>query len=162
MIVVCDTSAITNLAAVEHLHLLEALYDEVIIPEAVFRELVDAPQPVPGASEAEDFGWIKVKAVTNTELVEQLGNSLDAGEAEAIALAVELRAGLLVLDERTGHWIATNLKLRVIGILGVLLAAKANGLIPAVQPLLDRLIGQAGFWVSRAVYRRVLQLAQED
>jgi len=54
-----------------------------------------------------------------------------------------------------------ELGLRFIGLLGVLVEAKQNGYISAVQPVLDSLIAKAGFWVSQALYRRVLQAAGE-
>ncbi|MBE9078846.1 DUF3368 domain-containing protein [Romeria aff. gracilis LEGE 07310] len=162
MIVVCDTSAITNLAAIEYLNLLQALYGEIVIPEAVFKELVDIPEQVPGAAEVQSHDWIKTQPVLNTEPLESLLFDLDIGEAEAIVLALELKAQLLVIDERKGYQIASGLGLKVIGILGILLAAKAQGIIPAVQPVMDRLVGQAGFWMRRAVYRQILQLAQES
>lgn len=162
MIVVCDTSPITNLAAVDHLWLLQKLYRQIIIPEAVFNELIDARFAVPGSDEVKAYGWIQTRAVQNQQLVASLLTKLDPGEAEAIALAVELRANLLVLDERKGYAAASNLNVRVLGVLGVLLAAKKRGLIEQVKPLVDALIGQAGFWVSKGVYRQVLTMAGEQ
>jgi predicted nucleic acid-binding protein len=86
---------------------------------------------------------------------------LDVGEAEAIALAKELAADLLLMDGRRGRDIAARLGLRVIGLLGVLIEAKHRGMIPAVKPILDDLKAKAGFWVSQQLYARVLQAAGE-
>jgi predicted nucleic acid-binding protein len=86
---------------------------------------------------------------------------LDPGEAEAIALAIELKADLLLLDERKGRNIAARLGVRSIGILGILIDAKQNGYVPAVKPIMDRLIQDAGFWIRREVYERVLSSANE-
>ncbi|MEH2239647.1 hypothetical protein [Nostoc sp.] len=91
MIIVSDTSPINNLAAINHLHLLQQLYGTVLIPEAVYRELTDPNFPVAGAIEVQTFIWIQTRPVQNRILVEALSNELDIGEAEAIALALEMK-----------------------------------------------------------------------
>jgi predicted nucleic acid-binding protein len=94
-------------------------------------------------------------------LAEALALELDAGEAEAIALAVEQGADLLLMDERRGRQAATRLKQRVVGVLGVLIEAKRHGNLPAVRPVLDALVSEAGFRISGALYARVLEAAGE-
>ncbi len=86
MIVISDTSAITNLAAIHYLKLLPQLYNQITIPEAVYRELVEIEPPVPGTREVQRAAWVQVTAVVNRARVEQLQDEvrLDAGEAEAI------------------------------------------------------------------------------
>jgi uncharacterized protein len=105
VIVISDTSAITNLAAIQHLHLLPQLYSQVTVPEAVYRELADIDPPVPGTLEAQSAVWLQVRQVTDLRVVERLQNEarLDPGESEAIALALELKADLLLIDERRGR-----------------------------------------------------------
>ncbi|MEB3337021.1 MAG: DUF3368 domain-containing protein [Leptolyngbyaceae bacterium] len=83
------------------------------------------------------------------------------GEAEAIALALEIGAEQLLIDERRGRMVAERLKLSYVGILGILLEAKSQGLILTIQPLLDALRNQAGFWIAEPLYQKVLQLADE-
>lgn len=161
MIVVSDTSPINNLAAINQLALLQQLYGTVIIPDAVYRELTDRDFPVAGATEVQSFDWIQTRSVTNRTMVEALENELDVGEAEAIALALEIEAQVLI-DERRGRIVAERLNLRYTGILGILVEAKHQELIAAVKPLLDALISQAGFWVATDLYDRVLQLVDED
>lgn len=85
MIIVSDTSPINNLAAINQLDLLRQLYDTVVIPQAVYRELTEPDFPVAGATEVQSFDWIQTRQVTNRILVEALQNELDTGEAEAIA-----------------------------------------------------------------------------
>ena len=161
MIVVSDTSALANLAIVDHLWLLESIYQTVIIPDVVARELAAASNPIIPA--ILQVGWIQPQPLTNSELANQLQQErgLDAGEANAIALALDLQADDLLIDERLGRQEALRLGLSIIGILGILLIAKQRSLIPQVQPVMDALISQAGFRVSSQLYQRVLALAQE-
>ena len=155
MIVVSDTSPINNLAAINHLHLLHQLYGTVFIPEAVYRELIDPNFPVAGAIEVQTFDWIQIRTVNDLTLVEALTSELDFGEAEALALAVEMQADQVLMDERRGRLIASRLNLRYTGILGILVEAKNKGLIVKVKTLLDALINEAGFWVSEPLYKSV-------
>lgn len=161
MIVVSDTSALANLAIIDHLWLLESIYQTVIIPDVVARELTEASNPLIPA--ILQVGWIQPQPLTNSELANQLQQErgLDAGEANAIALALELQADDLLIDERLGRQEALRLGLSIIGILGILLVAKQRSLIPQVQPVMDTLISQAGFRVSPQLYQRVLALAEE-
>lgn len=159
MTVVSNTSPITNLAAIAHLDLLYSLYGKILIPQAVYQELISFN--VPGTIEVQTLPWIETRMVVNPKLVTQLELELDPGEAAAIALAVEQQASLLLLDERKGVQIAHTHHLRVQGVLGVLLRAKAQGLISSVRPLLDALVNEAGFWVTDHLYERILQIAQE-
>lgn len=161
MIVVSDTSALSNLALVEHLWLLEAIYQTVIIPDIVASELAAASNPT--ISAILQRGWIQTQFLTDSQLADQLQQErgLDAGEANAIALALELQADDLLIDERLGRQEAIRLGLSIIGILGILLVAKQRSLIPQVQPVMDALIDQAGFRVSPQLYQRILALTQE-
>lgn len=161
MIVVSDTSPIVNLAAVGQLDLLRKLYGSVVIPEFVRNEIVVAGKGQPGANEVATYDWIKSQRVENGAMVVSLELELDSGEAEAVVLAVELKAGLLLLDERKGRLVASRVGIQCIGLMGVLVDAKRNGLIPAVKPIVDKLIQEAGFWISRDLYNRVLQSVGE-
>lgn len=164
MIVISDTSAITNLAAIQHLHLLPQLYARVTIPEAVYRELVDINPPVPGAIEAQSAAWLEVRQILDRALVDRLQTEarLDFGESEAIALAVELNADLLLIDERRGRAEADRLGLRITGLLGILVEAKCRNLIVAVKPLMDALIATSEFRVSPILYTQILEMVEES
>ncbi|MGK7947999.1 MAG: DUF3368 domain-containing protein [Xenococcaceae cyanobacterium] len=162
MIVVSDTSPINNLAAISQLYLLHQLYGTVLIPKAVYQELTDPSFPVAGGTEVQTLDWIQTRTVRDRTIVESLSNELDIGEAEAIALAVEIQAERLLIDERRGRLVASRLNLRYTGILGILVEAKSQGLIAEVKPLLNALIDRAGFWVAEPLYNRVLQLVDED
>ena len=161
MIVVSNTSPLTNLAAVGQLDLLRQLYGKVLIPQAVYGELTGSSGGQPGAVEVQTVEWIETRPVANHTLVTALQMELDTGEAEAIALAKELAADLLLLDERRGRAVALRLDLRFVGLLGVLIEAKQKDCILAIKPVLDDLVTKAGFWVSQPLYARVLQAAGE-
>jgi predicted nucleic acid-binding protein len=80
--------------------------------------------------------------------VQALQQELAAGEAEAIALALEIGADFLLMDEHLGRETAAHLGLRCVGLVGVLIAAKRNGLIQAIKPHLDTLRNIAGFRIG--------------
>ena len=148
MIVVSDTSPITNLAAISQLNLLQQLYGRLIIPTAVYNEMVKVDQLVPGAVEVQTLLWIQTQVVADSQQIVAIQlneENIDRGEAEAIVLALELKADLLLMDERRGRAVATSYGLNVTGLLGVLLQAKRMSLIPAVKPVMDQLIKQVDF-----------------
>ena len=160
MIVVSDASPVMNLAAIGRIDLLRILYGGVLLPEAVYREIT-AFEDQPGAREAATFEWMARQRPVRSDLVEALRGSLDGGEAEAIALAVEVGADLLLIDERAGREAAERLGVNRTGLLGVLLEAKGQGLVREVRPLLNALRTEAGFWISSALYESVLRQASE-
>lgn len=163
MIVISDTSVITNLAAIQHLHLLPQLYSQVTVPEAVYRELADIDPPVPGTLEVQSAAWLQVRQVTDLSVVERLQHEvkLDPGESEAIALALELKADLLLIDERRGRAEADLLGLRITGLLGILVESKHRNLIAAIKPLMDAMITTSEFRVSPALYSQILEMVNE-
>jgi uncharacterized protein len=161
MTIVSNTSPITNLAGIGKLNLLHQLYGTITIPQAVYNEMAGLSRTVPGTLEVQTLPWIVTQSVTDPNQVAALRAVLDQGEAEAIALALELNAELLIIDERPGRAIARRYDINITGILGVLLEAKRQGLLVAVKPLMDQLINEVEFWISRPVYETVLQAANE-
>jgi len=157
MTVVSDASPLINLARIGELGLLRQLYGEILIPEAVWREVVVEGAGQPGADEVGKASWIRAREVTNEHLVRALRQDLDPGEAEAIALALEIGADLLIMDERLGRQTASYLGVRYLGLIGVLIAAKRGGFIEAIKSRLDALQDRAGFRVSDALVQRVLR-----
>jgi predicted nucleic acid-binding protein len=154
LIVVSDTSPILNLAIVDRLPLLRQLYGEIIIPPAVSRELLrNGIHP--------DLSWTRVVVAEDQSAVAALREELDPGEAEAIVIAVQLHADLLLVDEKRGRRIALDRGLEVAGLLGVLAEAKARGIITACQPILDDMIRLAGFWIGDGLRTRYLNELHE-
>ncbi|MCS7266288.1 MAG: DUF3368 domain-containing protein [Armatimonadetes bacterium] len=157
MRVVSNTSPIMNLALIGRLDLLQALYTQLFIPEAVGKELECLAQHHNELKGIVGLDWIKQMSVQNRVLVKSLQSILDEGEAEAIALAAELGADLLLIDERHGRKVCQRLGIKVIGLVGVLIEAKRRGILHEVKPYLDALVGQAGFWLSQPVYIRAMK-----
>lgn len=119
---------------------------------------------VPGTVEVQTFSWIQTRSVGDSQRVADVvrdRDDIDLGEAEAIVLALEINANLLLMDERRGRALAASYGLNVTGILGILLQAKSKGFISLVQPLLNRLVEEADFRVSSELYANVLKMAGE-
>jgi predicted nucleic acid-binding protein len=139
VIVVSNTSPLTNLAAVGQLDLLRLIFHQVVIPEAVFHELTAEGGLHPGAI-VRELDWVTCRTVSNSVVVTALEVELDRGEAEAIALSQELGADVLLIDEHLGRVVAARLGIKIIGLLGVLMEAKHRGLIPEIKALVDALM----------------------
>jgi uncharacterized protein len=161
MTVVSNTSPIINLAIIGRVNLLRQLYGVILIPDAVYHEIVVLGTGLPGAVEVRTEPWFQRRSVVDTALVAQLRADLDPGEAETVALAREVNADLVLLDEKAARRHALSLGLKFTGLLGVLLVAKSAGHLPLIKPALDDLINLAGFWVSTSLYGAVLQAAGE-
>jgi hypothetical protein len=100
--VISDSSTLIHLSAKGHLSLLRKLFGELVVPTAVWKEVVEQGQGRPGVEEVETArreGWVHVETVSNELLLRSLKQELDEGEAQVIALAVESRADLVLLDE---------------------------------------------------------------
>lgn len=161
MIVVSDSSPIIILATVGHLRLLRDLFSEILIPDAVYREIVVQGAGRAGADEVQGADWIRQETVHNTTLVNVLHLELDEGEAEAIALALERGADLVLIDERSARLRAADLGLKFVGVLGVLIESKRQGFLTEIRPVLDAMRLGAGFWISESLYQHVLDSAGE-
>ena len=161
MIVVSNTSPITNLSAIGQFDLIQKLYDTIYIAEGVWQELNARGQSWPGSAEVERSAWVNRKKVKNQTVVATLRGDLDPGESETIALAIELKADLVLMDETEGRHKAKRLGLNVTGVIGMLLEAKSKGHISEARPFLDRFCQEAGFYLSEHVYQEALRLAGE-
>ena len=131
---VADSSPLIALASISAFHLLQPLFTEILIPEAVHQEVVVEGAGRPGHAEVRAAGWIRVRAVEDVSRVVALCQQfrIRGGEAEAIILAMDLDARWLLMDERLGCQVAVAAGIepgRLIGTLGTLIAAKERGLI---------------------------------
>jgi predicted nucleic acid-binding protein len=143
MIVVSDTSPVTSLIHIGRLSLLRDLYGEVLVPEAVQRELSRTHPDLPS--------FLEVRKAQDREAVLRLRSYLDLGEAEAIVVAKETHADLLLIDERLGRQVAAREGVPISGLVGVLVDAKRQNMVGSVREVVAQLESLAGFRLSEAV-----------
>lgn len=157
MVIVSDTSAVTNLIKIGELDLLKNVFETIVIPRIVYEELcvIDKQKKI-----IEQANWINVVDLKNLSLKTTLLLEVDKGEAEAIALAIELKADYLLIDEQAGRAVAERLGIKITGIIGIL-QAKQKGLIEKVKPYLERLMNEASFRISPHLFKNVIALLNE-
>ena len=162
MIVVSNASPLIALSTIDLLDTLAKLYGNIHIPQAVNKEVIAAGQGRPGSQEVATAQWIICHAVADQWSVAQLQAStgLDRGESEAIILANELNASLIILDDKDARQYCQTCQLPIIGTVGLLLLAKDDGIIPTIKQPLEALI-TAGIRVGAVLYSEVLRRAGE-
>lgn len=150
MKVVVDTSVLIALSCIGKLDLLRNLFTLILAPRAVAEEY---GEPLPG--------WIKVLDVKNKQLVRALLEYLHRGEAEAITLAIETDANIVILDDKKARSIARRLGLKMIGTVGILVLAKKQKLIDDIEAEINHLL-QKSFYLSQDVTTKALEIARKD
>jgi hypothetical protein len=153
MIIVSDTSSISNLLQIGLIDILHVLYGEITITPAVRRELYHLPEH---EKKIEQIDWIVVKAPQDQGMIVQLLEEIDLGEAESIVLAIEEQAKYLIIDEYKGRLIADSYGIKIVGILGVLIQAKKKQVITTVKPHIEQLV-EIGFRLDRKLIEKVLK-----
>ena len=161
MKIVSDSSPIISCARAGKLHLIRDVYSKIIIPPAVYREIVIDGSGKPGDSELNSgiSVWLEIREPSLKSLVAILNRSLGEGESEAIALAKELDACLLI-DEIKAMNEAKRREINILSTLIMLLEAKKLGTISSVKSELDELL-ISGFRCSTALYEKILLLSNE-
>jgi len=160
-LVVSDTSPIRAMAYLQLLDVLAQLFGDVLVPPKVAAELRTPPSDLPRVEVAQ-LSFVRVQAPVNQAKVLELHQTLDLGESEALVLALEVNAEAVLIDEMSGRKIATDLGLSPVGVLGILVKAKARGRVSEIRPLVDKLREELNFFVSNEVYLGVLRLAGEE
>ena len=158
---VSNSSPLILFARIGRLELLRDVYGVVIVPTAVWDEVVTGGADRPGAADLPRLPWIRHRVLADQSRAERFLADLGVGEAEALALALELDPSPpLLLDDRKARRIGREHGLSVVGSAGVLLVAKDRGRVAAVGPLLHEL-RLAGLYLSNAAAARLLALADE-
>jgi len=161
VIVVADTSVVVNLTCIGHADLLQRLYREVWIPKKVAEEFSWQTSVNPRFRGLQLPSWIQIRDPRAISEKLRSNGSLDDGERAALALALEIHADAILIDEENGREVARELGLHRIGILGILLRARNHGLIPALKPIMDALKRNANFWVSEPLREHILKQSGE-
>jgi predicted nucleic acid-binding protein len=159
-VIVSDTSPIRALAHLGRIGLLHNLFGIVLLPPAVDEELRHPPTGLP-LVDVRELGFISIRAPNDHQRVEDLMRSLDPGESEALALALELGVSVILIDEAAGGAMAVHLGLQPVGVLGTLVRAKQRGLIDGVGSLMECLESEIGFFISEQLRTEILRRAGE-
>jgi hypothetical protein len=150
--VVSNSSPLIALARIQRLDLLPAIFESILIPPAVAREIAPSIPALPT--------WLRIQAPSVLPPASLLRRRLGDGEREALALAIELRADWIILDDLPARRSAEATGLNVIGTLGTLLTAKRSGLLESVRPELDALL-RTSFFLNPKLYDELLRAAGE-
>ena len=145
---VVDSTYLIGLERIERLDIVPRLFSQVSAPPAVVEEFGKTPD------------WLNVQEVVNRTLCEALRTQLGAGESEVIALSTEMTDVVVVLDDKKARRVAHEMRLKVMGTVGLLLRAKQRDLLPELKAVLDSL-ESVGFRLSEELLREALRLAKE-
>jgi len=157
--IVSNTTPIISLLKINRLELLQKLYEQICIPKAVYNE-IEAGKSKGYYKDLSKIDWISIIEIQDKQAVKYFLD-LDAGEAEAIVLATELNADLIVLDEKLGRFHAKHADLKVTGTIGILIKAKSEGLIEKIEPLLNELTDK-DVWISEKLKDEILNRAGNE
>ncbi len=153
--VVCNSSPLIHLAKIGKLGLLRKFFDEILIPEAVYRECILEGGMRDDAKRIVGAKWIRVVGIENIALKKALNTVLDEGESEAIVLALQESAELILIDDYEAREFARTYGLKITGTIGILIKAKYEGDISNMGEVLEKL-KRTGFWLSDDLCNRVL------
>ena len=157
--VISDTSPLQYLHQVGLLNLLPVLYGQITIPPAVAHELEQGRRQGLDLPDVDTLSWMQVKAAKEAHEIDS-ARGLGPGEREVLALALNARDALAILDDARARHYARLLRISFTGTLGVLLRAKHNGQLAAVAPVMDQL-DLLGFRLDPKTCESVLSLARE-
>ncbi len=159
MVVVSDTTTITNLIHINRLDILFELFGVILIPLAVYEELsvLEFQKKIID----ENKHWIFVEEISDLEILENNIKNLDTGETHAIILAIRKNADFLIVDEIKARIVAVENNIKVVGLLGILIKAKQKGIVENVKIILNQLKTETGFWIKPDLYTKILELANE-
>jgi uncharacterized protein len=156
--VVSNTTPIISLLKLSMLDILKDLYGKIVIPKAVYKEIEYGKDKV-YYQNLLNIDWIEIQEIHDIRSLKYFLD-LDSGEAEAIVLATETNADLIIIDEKLGRYHALHANLKVTGTIGILLKAKSNGLIKEIKPLLFELM-KKDVWFSDNLIKDILIMAGE-
>ena len=159
--IVSNTTPLINFSATNQLDILQELFHNITIPLAVKAELEEKIDIFPNIKSIFNSNFIEVKEIQNRILYDSLKMDLDEGESEAITLAIENNAKLILLDEINGRTIADYRKLIFMGSIGCLILAKKKGLLKEIKTTLDDFKKYANFWINPDLYNQVLKSNNE-
>ena len=156
--IVSNTTPLISLMKISQIEILKKIYSEIVIPEAVYKE-IEAGKHKEFYRDLSKIDWIKIQSIKDKHSIDYFLD-LDVGEAEAIILATEIGADLIIMDEKLGRLHAKKAGIKVTGTIGVLIKAKEMGLIPKLRPLLLQLT-KKNIWISDVLISQVCKTVDE-
>lgn len=157
--VVSNTTPIISLLKLDRLELLQKLYNQINIPKADFNE-IEAGKNKAYYKDLSKIAWININPIQDTNALKYFLD-LDDGEAEAIILATEIEADLIIIDEKLGRFHAKHADLKITGTIGILIKAKKEGYLKEIKPLLDELT-EKNVWISENLKQDILKRVNES
>ncbi len=154
-LVVADTTPLSCLLRIGRTDILRTLFSDIRVPTAVADEL-DRGGALVGDWRPSLLSFARIEPLDPSPLLTVLLDELDAGEAAALALATQLRADLVLLDELRGRAVAARLGVPALGTLGLIALAKKRGVIAAARPVIAQVRAEGGLWVTDKLVAEVL------
>jgi len=156
---IVNTSPLFYLHRLGLLELLKKLYGHITVPEAVKKELIEGQAQGEDVPQLENYIWVEIRSVSMPKYL-QLIADLGPGESEVLALATNHPSALVILDDKLARRIAEMQGFRLTGTAGVLLRAKQQGLVPALKPIIERLL-DLDFRLKPDLVKATFELAGE-
>jgi len=153
-VAVTDSGPLICLSRIGQIELLPQLFSKILVPPEVWREVTVKELSYPGVYEISQVTWFTIQS-PDTQLVRPLSILVDAGEAEAIALAQTTPDCIILLDDSRARSIAERLNIKQIGTIGLLLRSKRSGLIKKIKPYIDKLV-ENGIYIRQELIDAVL------
>ena len=155
--IISNATPLINFSMIGELGILKQLFNTIVVPEAVWHEIVIKGEAYPSAGAIRQSDFLSRQRISNTMLFHTLSMNLSAGETETIVLAIERNAQLVLLDELEARSVAKHFRLKFMGSIGCLIEAKQRGIIPQIRSYLDRMKSSAKFWVDDRLYERIMK-----
>jgi predicted nucleic acid-binding protein len=160
-VVIANTSPLLYLHQIGKLDILRQLYKAIIIPDAVQAELLAGKRKNIDVPEINDLVWIEVRPAPSAALLEHHVADLGKGEAEVIALGIQIPSSLIIIDDRLARRIADSFTMQYTGTLGILVKAKQIGHLHSIAEVIPQLRSK-GMWLDDNIVKAALQLAGEN
>ena len=148
MIVLSDSGPLIALSKINYLYILNEFFSDIIIPQAVWTEVVEKGEERPGCKEVRDANWILVNEVKNILGIEALKHEIGVGESETIILAKELNADLVLIDDRIAKEIAISMGLNVTGTLAIIYEAIKRSIIHKDFREIVKMMKKNNIWIN--------------
>lgn len=158
--VVVNTTPLIALSHVDQLDVLKRLYGEIIIPEAVYRELSIKTESICKKAVDNSLEWIRIKSIHNEMAKAMYKTQLHDGEVEVMILSKEIAADVVIIDDANAKKHAKYLGLPVTGTLGVLTKAKREGYINELKPIFSQMV-EKGIYISQSLIESCLKQVGE-